>query len=181
MKTNLKLMIQIALVTAVICVVAPFSIPLPFSPVPITLGLFAIFLGVYALGWKWSTVSVLLYILLGLVGLPVFSGFSGGIGKLMGPTGGYIFGYIFTAIIAGLFIDKFEKIYYMHFIGMVLGVLVCYLFGTIWFVATIEGYTFAKALTVCVIPYIPADIAKMVLAVIVGPQIRKAIKKINAN
>ena len=93
-----------ALMTAVTCIVAPLSIPI--GPVPISLTNFAIYLSLYILGWKKGTVSYLLYLLLGLVGLPVFSGFSGGIAKLAGPTGGYIIGFIPMAIIAGIIIEK---------------------------------------------------------------------------
>lgn len=176
MNSKVKTMVTTAMVTAVICVMAPFSIPI--GPVPISLTLFAIYIGLYAIGWKWGTVSILLYILIGLVGLPVYSNFSSGIGKLLGPTGGYIFGFIFVGIIAGLFIDLFENKIYMHVIGMVLGVIVCYLFGTIWFAKVMEGYTFTTALAACVYPFIPADIIKMIIAVIAGPAIRKGVKKI---
>lgn len=178
-KFSIKLMVQIALVTTVICVLAPLSIPLPFSPVPISLTILAIYFGLYAIGWKWGTVACLLYIILGLIGVPVFSGFSSGPGKLFGPTGGYIFGFIFVSIIAGICIDKFEKKIWLHVVGMVIGVIVCYAFGTAWFMVVMDGYTLSAALAACVIPFIPADIVKMIIAVIAGPQIRKGIKKIN--
>lgn len=179
-KFNVRLMVQIALVTAVICVVSPFSIPLPFSPVPISLAILSIYLGIYAVGWKWSTLACLLYVLLGLVGVPVFSGFASGPAKLFGPTGGYIFGYFFITVVAGLFVDKYEKKLYMHVIGMVIGVLICYTFGTLWFTVVMEGYTFVSALSLCVIPFIPGDIIKIIIALLVGPPVRKAIKKMNA-
>lgn len=172
---NTKTMVSIALVTAVICVLSPFTIPI--GPVPISLSLFAIYIGLYAIGWKWGTVSILLYILLGLVGVPVFSGFSAGPAKLFGPTGGYIFGYIFVGIIGGLFIDKFNK-FYMHAIGLVLAVAVCYAFGTAWFLVVLDNYTLSKALSVCVIPFIPADLIKIACAILVGPVLRKQVKKV---
>ena len=177
-KMTLKAMIQTALVTAVICVLSPFVIPLPISPVPISLTIFAIYLGLYATGFKRGTTACFLYILIGLVGVPVFSGFSGGPGKLFGPTGGYILGYIFICLIAGPVIDAFEKKIWLHIIFMILGVAVCYLFGTLWFIKVMDGYTFAAALSVCVIPFIPADAVKIAVAVIAGPLIRKQIKKI---
>lgn len=179
-KFDVKIMVETALCAALLCVLSPFSIPLPFSPVPISLSILAIYISLYTLGMKWGTVSVLIYILLGLVGIPVFANFTAGPGKLFGPTGGYIIGYIFLALIAGFFIDKFEKKLYMHAIGMLLGVTVCYAFGTAWFLKVMSDYTFAAAMTACVIPFIPADIAKIVLALIFGPIIRKAVKKINA-
>ena len=90
----------IGLMTAITCILAPLSIPI--GPVPISLTNFAIYLSLYLLDWKKGTISYILYLLLGLVGLPVFSGFTGGIGKLAGPTGGYIIGFIPMAIIAGI-------------------------------------------------------------------------------
>lgn len=179
-KITLKTMIQTALVTAVICVLSPFVIPLPISPVPVSLSIFAIYMGLYAVGFKCGTIATFLYILIGLVGVPVFSGFSGGPAKLFGPTGGYILGYLFICVIAGPIIDKFEKKIWLHIIFMIIGVAVCYLFGTLWFVKVMDGYTFASALSVCVIPFIPADIVKIAVAVIAGPLIRKQIKHIAA-
>ncbi len=167
----------IALATAIICVLGPLSLSIPISPVPISLTIFAIYIAVYSLNMKWAIVSTLLYIFIGLVGLPVFSGFSGGPGKLFGPTGGYIFGYIFVALFTGLFVDKWESKKYMHIIGMVIGVAICYMFGTIW-LARVAGMDFNAALAACVIPFIPADIVKMILAVIAGPALRKALRRI---
>ena len=87
--------VSIALMTAVICVISPFAIAIPVSPVPISLATFAIYLTVIILGWEDGTISVLVYVLLGFAGAPVFTGFTGGAGKVLGPTGGYIIGYIF--------------------------------------------------------------------------------------
>ncbi len=167
----------IALATAIICVLGPLSLSIPISPVPISLTIFAIYIAVYSLNMKWAIVSTLLYIFIGLVGLPVFSGFSGGPGKLFGPTGGYIFGYIFVALFTGLFVDKWESRKYMHIIGMVIGVAICYMFGTIW-LARVAGMGFNAALAAGVIPFIPADIVKMILAVIAGPALRKTLRRI---
>ena len=96
-----------ALMTAVTCILAPLSVPI--GPVPISLTNFVIFLSLYLLNWKKGTLSLLIYLLLGLAGLPVFSGFAGGIAKLAGPTGGYIIGFIPMAIVAGIIIDKFHQ------------------------------------------------------------------------
>lgn len=167
----------IALATAIICVLGPLSLSIPISPVPISLTIFAIYIAVYSLNMKWAIVSTLLYIFIGLIGLPVFSGFSGGPGKLFGPTGGYIFGYIFVALFTGLFVDKWESKKYMHIIGMVIGVAICYMFGTIW-LARVAGMDFNAALAAGVIPFIPADIVKMILAVIAGSALRKALRRI---
>ena len=96
-----------ALMAAVTCILAPLSIPI--GPVPISFTNLAIYLSLYLLGWKRGTISYLIYLLLGLVGLPVFSGFTGGPAKLAGPTGGYIIGFIVMAVIAGLVIDNCHK------------------------------------------------------------------------
>ena len=108
-KVNVKDMTVIALVTAVICIIAPFSIPIAISPIPITLALFALFLAGIILGkWK-GVVCTVIYLLLGMVGLPVFNGFSGGVQKLVGPTGGYLIGYLFLVFFTGLFVEKISK------------------------------------------------------------------------
>ena len=103
---SVKSLTLIGLMTAVTCILGPLSIPLPFSPVPISFTNLAIYLSVFVLGMKKGTVSYIVYLLLGMVGLPVFSGFTGGLGKLAGPTGGYLAGFIFLAIIAGFCVDK---------------------------------------------------------------------------
>ena len=101
------------------------------------------------------------------------SGFTGGIGKLAGPTGGYIIGFIPMAIIAGIVIDKFSQ-RWIQILGMIVGTAICYAFGTAWFCIQ-AGYTVSAALAVCVIPFIPADLIKMVIAMIIGPEIRKRL------
>ena len=101
-KIRTKQMVLIALMTAVTCVLGPLSIPLPFSPVPISLTNFAIFLAIFVLGMKSGTISFIIYLLLGAIGVPVFSSFRGGLQVLAGPTGGYLIGFIFLALIMGL-------------------------------------------------------------------------------
>lgn len=97
-------MTKIAIFTALLCILAPMSIPI--GPVPISLTTLVIYLSLYILGMKKGTISFLIYLLLGLVGLPVFSGYSGGPAKLLGPTGGYIIGFLFIALIGGYVIDR---------------------------------------------------------------------------
>ena len=92
-------MAEMALMSAVLCVISPFTIPVPASPVPLSLALFGVYLSAMLLGVKKGTLSVLIYLLLGSVGLPVFSGFSGGIGMLAGPTGGYLIGYLVGGVV----------------------------------------------------------------------------------
>ncbi len=175
-KTNVKQMALIGLMTAVICVIAPFSLYIPVSPVPISLGTMAIYFVVTVLGMKRGTVSVALYILLGLVGLPIFTGFAGGVGKALGPTGGYIFGYLFLALIFGFFVDHWGCRLIPNIAGAVLGTVVMYFFGTVWLQYQAH-MTFTAALWAAVIPYIPGDIVKLALAVYVGIQLRKRLVK----
>ena len=157
-----KKITMIGLMTAVTCILGPLSLPLPFSPVPITLTNFAVFLSIYILGMKYGTISLLIYLALGTIGLPVFSSFSGGLGKLAGPTGGYLFGFIFLALIHGFFMLRFHKKTFASIIGMTLGMIACYLFA---------------ALMIGVIPYLPGDAVKIALAAIIGPKLSSAIQK----
>lgn len=180
MNTSMKTknMVTIALMAAVTCILGPLSLAIPVSPVPISLTNLAVYFAVYALGMKRGTVSYLVYMLLGLVGLPVFSAFTGGAGKLFGPTGGYLIGFIFMALICGFAIDTFEDSRLIHFAGMVLGTIVCYVFGTVW-LAYQAGMSFSAALAAGVIPFIPGDLAKIIISLIAGPVIRTSLKKAN--
>lgn len=165
---------MIGVMTAVTCILGPLSIPIPISPVPISLTNFAIYLTLYLLGMKWGTVSYLVYLLLGLVGLPVFSSFTSGPGKLLGPTGGYLIGFIFLALLGGCFLDHWKKNPVMQFLGLALGTAVCYLFGTVW-LAYQMGLDFVTALWAGVIPFIPGDLIKIILSIPIGTLIRKAL------
>ena len=165
-------MTSIALMAAVICVVGPFT--LPIGPVPITLAPLAILLSVYILGTKKGTIALLIYLLIGAVGVPVFSGFTGGIGKLAGPTGGYLVGYIIFALIAGWFIHRFYDKVVIQFLGMVLALAVLYAFGTAW-LAYSAGMTFGAALAVGVLPFIVFDLIKIVIAIVLGRAVRNRL------
>lgn len=174
MNTKTKELTLTALMAAILCILGPLSLPLPFSPVPISLTMIGIYLAVYAVGmWK-GTVAVCLYLLLGLVGLPVFSGFSGGPAKLLGPTGGYLIGFLFTALISGFFIDRFWKNRLVSILGMILGIGVAYVFGTVW-LAYVAGMTFSQALAAGVIPYVGFDLIKIIILAIVGPELKKVL------
>ena len=162
-------MVSTALMTAVTCILAPLSVPI--GPVPISFTNLAIYISLYLLDWKRGTVSYFLYLLIGFAGLPVFSGFTGGVAKLAGPTGGYIVGFIPMAIIAGIVIDHFNQ-RWLQLLGMIDGTAICYALGTAWFCMQ-AGYTVSAALAVCVFPFIPADLVKMLIAMTIGPAIRQ--------
>ena len=166
----------IGLMTAILCILGPFSIPIPVSPVPLSLTNFAVYITVYTLGMKSGTVSVLVYLCLGTAGLPVFSSFSGGLGKLAGPTGGYLIGFIFLALIQGFLMKAFPGKNTAAVIGMILGMAVCYLFGTAW-LAIQMGLTFPAALSIGVLPYLPGDGVKIIIAAIAGPKLRTAVQR----
>lgn len=171
-KDQVQNMTKIALMAAVICILGPLSISI--GEIPISFTNLAVYFAIYLLGTKRGTISYIIYMILGLVGLPVFSNFQGGPGKLFGITGGYIIGFVFMAIICGIFIDLWPDKYYLHFIGMVLGTAVCYFFGTVWFVI-LAKCTFKYALGICVFPFIIGDLIKIVIALIAGPKIRKRL------
>ncbi|SFC93197.1 biotin transporter BioY [Clostridium uliginosum] len=171
-KINTRQLTLIGVITAVTCILGPLS--LPIGIVPISLTNLAIYFAIYALGGKRGTLSYIVYLFIGLVGLPVFSGFSGGFPKLFGPTGGYLIGFIFMAFISGIFIDKFSDKIYMCFLGMVVGTIVTYIFGTTW-LAYEAHIAFNKALAVGVLPFIPGDIVKIIIASLIGPQIKKRL------
>ena len=175
-RTNIVNLTMIALMAAVMCILGPLSIPI--GPVPISLTNLVIYVAVVILGMTKGTLSYLVYLLIGLVGLPVFSSFTGGAGKLFGPTGGYLIGFIFLALIAGLFVDLFKGKRLMYAVGMVVGTAVTYAFGTGW-LAYQMGISFMAALSVGVIPFLPGDIIKIVIAVVFAPIIKQQIDKIN--
>ncbi len=166
----------IGLMTAVTCILGPLSIVIPISAVPISFTNLAIYISVMILGWKKGTISYLIYLLIGFAGIPVFSSFTSGPAKLLGPTGGYLIGFIFMAMIAGFFIDKFPGKIYMYITGMILGTVVTYAFGSGW-LAYQADMTFKAALLVGVVPFILGDIVKIVIAAFLGTAIKKQIKK----
>lgn len=177
-KNTIYSMTQIALCAAILCILGPIKFPIAISPVPISLGVLGVYLAVYTSGWIKGTISVLIYVLLGLVGVPVFAGYVGGAGVLFGPTGGYIIGYLFLSLIAGFFIVKFENKIAMHVVGMVLGTLVCYALGTLWLGFQLN-LGFIEALWAGVIPYTPADAVKLIITLAIGIPVRKGLKRAN--
>lgn len=171
-----KTITLIGIMTAITCVLGPLSIAIPISPVPISLTTLAIYFTAVLLGWKKGVTCTLVYLMIGFIGVPVFSGFTAGPAKLLGPTGGYLIGFIFMALISGFFVDKFKDKTSMNVLGMVIGTVITYALGTLW-LAYQASLPFKAALFAGVIPYIPGDIGKIVLAAMNGPIIKKRIKK----
>ena len=166
-----------ALLAALTAVLAQIAIPLPFTPVPLTLGTLGGYLAAGLLTWQAAAMSQLVYVLIGAVGIPVFAGFTGGFGILMGPTGGYLIGYIVLALAAGLIISKASGKFYWFVIAMIAGTFFCYLFGTIWYMVVMSQSNVAAALMSCVVPFLPGDAIKIVLASLLSCKLRPVLKR----
>lgn len=158
-----------ALMAAVMCILGPMSVPI--GAIPVSLTNLVIYLSVYLLGAKLGTLSCIVYLLLGMAGLPVFSGYSGGLARLAGPTGGYLAGFVFMAFISGLFIEKSSASLVWSVTGMILGTGVLYLFGTVWYVI-LTDCPVAVALAACVQPFVIFDLIKIALATFAGRRVR---------
>ncbi len=160
--------------TALLCVLAPLSVPI--GPVPVSLAILSVCLDAYILGMKGALISVRVYLLLGAAGVPVFAGFTGGLAKLAGPTGGYIAGYLLTAAIGGRAAEKSGRRLLPTAFGLAVGVLAAYFAGTLWFVY-VTGSELSYALSVCVVPFIPFDLAKIAVSVLIGASVRSALRR----
>lgn len=148
MKT--KDMAYIALMAVLISVCSWLSVP---AAIPFTMQTYAVFTALLLLGGRRGSIAVAVYIALGAVGLPVFSGFAGGIGKLMGPSGGYIFGFMLTALCYWLCERVLGKKLWVKTVSLVVGLALCYAFGTVWFVkvySAAKPISYASALGMCV-------------------------------
>lgn len=171
--TKTKKITLVALFTALTAVCSQILIPTP--PVPINLGIFAVFLAGAILGAKLAPLSMTCFMLLGAVGAPVFAGLKGGLGVLMGSTGGYIVGYIICAFIVGLAADKWGEKFLPLCISMVLGLFCCYLLGTLWFMFITKN-SLSQSLVYCVYPFLLGDALKIALATFAGSKLRKILK-----
>ena len=177
MKLNVRTICMIALLTAVTSVLSIMQIPTPWG-VPFTLQTAAMALSGYLLGEKYGTVSTILYVLLGTIGVPVFAGMSAGPGVLFGATGGYIFGFIFMTLLCGIGRAHMKKgaagvVWLVVFSA--LGLAACHILGIIQF-KFVAKMTWANAALVGSVPYLLKDIASMIGAYIVAVAIRQALK-----
>lgn len=162
-------MAYIAIGAVLIAICSWISIPVV---VPFTLQTFAVFLLIMLLGGMKATISVAVYILVGAVGVPVFAGFGAGIGVLFGKTGGYIIGFLLMGPIFSLMTKLFGKKLLVQIIALVTGLLVCYAFGTAWFMYIYMRDTgdvgLMTVLSWCVFPYIIPDAVKMAVAILIS-------------
>jgi len=155
-------------------------ITVPFT-VPFTMQTFAVFAVLLLLGGKDGTLAIGLYLMLGLIGLPVFSGFRGGVGHIIGPTGGYLVGFLFTGIAHMLLQPVTEKQGFAGRMALLSAEhIICYLIGTLWFVAVYGSrgtrYSFSAALGLCVLPYVLPDLVKIALADLVSRRVRPLLR-----
>ena len=165
-------MVFTALFAAVLCAVAPFSIPV--GPIPLSFATLVIYLAAGSIGWKYAVTSTFLYVLLGAVGVPVFSNFEGGFHKIIGVTGGFIIGYIPCSLATGVLFSVFKKKLWSYILGMVVGTILLYTCGTAWFMLQ-TGSPILVATALCVTPFLPGDAIKIVISCIIAPQFRKAL------
>ena len=176
MHSKLQDMAYIALFAALIAICAWISIP---TAVPFTLQTFGVFCAVGLLGGKRGTLAVLVYIALGAIGLPVFAGFKGGLSALLGATGGYIVGFVLSALVYWLVTKLLGDRVWSAALGMALGLLVCYAFGTVWFMSVYARSTGAIGMTTalgwCVFPFLLPDAIKIALALLVSRRIPKSL------
>lgn len=182
-KKRLPRAVLCSLFAAVICVIAPFAIP---TVVPITLATLGIYVCACSLTPGMSMTSVVLYLVIGAAGVPVFSGFGAGLGKLAGPTGGYLVGYLPMALVISVTVTLFRKRrpqataaadIVLCVIASVLGTIVLYAFGTVWYVIQ-QSTTFAAAIPACVLPFLPGDAAKIAAAALISHALRKPVGRV---
>ena len=170
-------MVYIALFACLMAICAWISIP---GQIPFTLQTMGVFLAVGLLGGKRGTIAVLVYILMGAVGLPVFSGFAGGLGILMGSTGGYIVGFLVSALLMWAMEALFGSKKWVLPVSMVVGLIACYAFGTAWFMVVYTSskgaITLGAVLGMCVIPYIIPDAVKIAVALLLTKALKRFVK-----
>lgn len=176
MKLTVREQIYVALFAGITAVLAQFTIPLAL--IPLTLQTFAVGLAVTILGMKVGTWSIVLYLLMGLIGLPVFAGGAAGFSVLFGPTGGYLVGFIFTGLVTGYILEKTEFNYFMAFVANTAGALVTLLFGTVWLQLS-AGMIFTAAMASGFVPFIIPGIIKAAGSAYVGILIRQRLIKAN--
>ena len=175
-KTKTYDLAYIAIFAVLIAICSWISIPMT---VPFTLQTFGVFMAVGVLGGKRGSLAVLVYILLGAIGVPVFAGFSGGLGILLNNTGGYIIGFLFSALVMWAMESLWGKKPVIQILSMVVGLIVCCAMGTIWFMVVYTRTTGAVGIgTVlgwCVIPFIIPDLVKIALAFVLSRRVRKLV------
>lgn len=174
MKLNLSIkeITQIGMCAALMAIFSQLSIPLPFTSVPVTLQVFGIVILAVIVGAKIATLSLIIFVILGAIGLPVFANFSGGFGVIVGPTGGYIIGFIIMAFLIGYASSKQNKI--LLFIASYIAVTIDLLLGTIY-LKIVTGMSMQGALIAGLYPFIIKDFIMIAIAVLIGLKVKKTV------
>ena len=170
---SVQKLVLCAMMAAITAVCAQVAIPI--GPVPINLAMLPVFVAGGLLGAGAGAVSQTVYLLVGLLGVPVFSGFSGGPGVVVGPTGGYILGYLVAAFVTGFAVDKWGEKLWVIAGAMVVGLALCYTFGTLWYLI-LTGKGLVPALMGCVVPFLPGDAAKIIVATLLTKALRRYLR-----
>ena len=167
------------LFAAIITVCSWISVPIP-PEIPFTMQTFAVFCALGILGGGAGTAAITAYIIIGAIGVPVYAQFTGGPGILFGYTGGYFMGFIFSGLIYWLITKFFGKKLFIQIIAMTAGMIVCYAFGTAWFMLISAGngspVGLLSALLMCVVPYLIPDAVKITLAIVVSRRVSKYVR-----
>jgi len=151
-------------------------IAVPVGPVPIVLQNFFVFLSGLLLGGRWGAISVAVYLVAGALGLPVFAGGTGGVGRFVGPTGGYLVGYLPAVCVIGWISGRARHPSVFDVLGLVCGTMVLYGFGVVW-LKLLSGMTWPKTLAVGMVPFLPGDALKIAAAVPIAKALRPLIRK----
>ncbi len=175
MKISTKSLTFTALLAAIICVLSPIAINI--GPIPLSFGTLAIYIASSLIDMKHGVAAVVVFVALGAVGVPVFTNWTGGFGRIAGPTGGYIIGYISMAFIIGLIVDRLNKHIWAYPVAMTVGTAVLYLFGTAWFMIQ-SGADLASALLACVVPFLIGDALKIVASTLLCFRLRRLVYKL---
>ena len=173
MRNNTYRLVYTGIFAVLLAICSWISIP---TVIPFTLQTFGVFLTVLLLGGHQGSIAISIYLLLGAVGIPVFSNFGAGIGYLLGNTGGYAIGFLFIGLTGWLFEKIFGRKPVSMLLAMILGLLLCYTFGTFWFMnISMKGvgvFGWMSALTMCVFPFILPDICKLILAYFISKRLK---------
>lgn len=166
---------SIALMAALMAIFSQISIPIPISPVPLTLQTAGIIIAPIILGAKRGTLSILAYILIGVCGVPVFSAGKAGLSVLVGPTGGYLLGFVLGTLLAGLYWQTLRnKNLPQAFVVAVISITVTMACGLAWF-SFLMGMSLSQGFLVAVLPFLPLDVVKIIIFAPVAYKVRRAL------